>query len=195
MSKEVEAPVVYRFVAPDFRSYVGSVRYGQKRADALARSNKRINTALKEYPAATWFYAVLESFAPGCSDLALRAAEQFHINRLRSWMPEYGFNMFPAVAEITSSEQRAQASADRKRARAEWLRWLNEGGEELRSRCSAEEWAAIQAEARALHEQERAERRAERQRRKAHRLWLSRLQSWQRKQPELTRYFQRARRP
>lgn len=175
MSKEVEAPVVYRFVAPDGRSYVGSVRYGQKRAATLVRSNKQIDTALKEYPAATWFYEVLESFAPGCSELGLRSAEQQHIERLRSWMPEYGFNMHPAVAEIASSEQRAQVCADRKRAHAEWLRWLHEGGEELRSRFSAEQWAAVQAEARALREQERAERRAERQKRKAHRLWLSRL--------------------
>jgi hypothetical protein len=173
MSKEVEAPIVYRFVAPDGRSYVGSVRHGQNRAVALARSNRRIDTALKEYPAATWFFEVLENFARGCSDLDLRAAEQRHIARLRTWMPEYGFNMHPAVAKMASSEQCAQVCADRKRARAEWLRWLNEGGEELRLRFGAEQWAAIQAEARALHEQEHAERRRKRDEVRARRAKLT----------------------
>jgi hypothetical protein len=162
MSKE-EAPVVYRYVAPDGRSYVGSVRHGQKRSVALARTNTRIRTALKDYPAATWFYEVLESFAPGCSDLALRVAEQRHIERLRTWMPEYGFNMCPTVAEIASSEQRAQFAADHKRACAETAKWMSEGSEEFWSQFSPEERAVMETQFRADFEQERAERRHKRE--------------------------------
>jgi hypothetical protein len=143
MSKEIEAPVVYRFVAPDGRSYVGSVRYGKSRAGALARGNTRICIALKDYPAATWRYEVLESFAPGCGELELRSAEQWHTDRLRTLMPEHGFNMFPAVAE--NSEQRAQY----KRARAEAAKWLNEVSEKFWSRFSAEQRAEMQAQFRA----------------------------------------------
>jgi hypothetical protein len=159
MSKEVEAPVVYRFVAPDGRSYVGSVRCGQKRAVALARSNARIRTALKDYPAATWFYEVLESFAPGCSKLALRAAEQWHIDQLRSWTPENGFNLAPAAPVIASLEHRAFYSAHWKRARAETFKQISEAYEKRLSLLSAEQRAEMEAQRRAFIEQERAERR------------------------------------
>jgi hypothetical protein len=153
MSKEVEeAPIVYRFIAPDGRSYVGSVRYGQNRAGSLARGNTRIGIALKDYPATTWRYEELQSFAPGCSERELRSAEQRHIDRLQTLMPEHGFNMLPAVAE--SSEQRAQYY---KRAHAEAAKWLNEISEQFWSRFSVEQRAEMEAQMRADMKRERAE--------------------------------------
>jgi hypothetical protein len=85
----------------------------------IARTNKRIDAALKDYPRETWSYEELQRLDPGCSDLELRAAEQRHIERLRSWMPEYGFNLAPAVWGIACPEQREQFSADVKRQHAE----------------------------------------------------------------------------
>ena len=113
-------PAVYRWIAPDGRSYVGSTVHVSIRADhGIARTNKRLDEALKEYPFETWTYEVLERLNPTCSESELREAEQRHINRLRSWMPEHGFNPGYAAAELACSEHRAQYSADIKRAAAE----------------------------------------------------------------------------
>ena len=40
---------------------------------------------------------MLEELTPGCSEQAMRHAEQRHIERLRSWDRRHGFNMHPAV--------------------------------------------------------------------------------------------------
>ncbi len=105
------SPAVYRWVAPDGRSYVGSTVHSFIRHTVgLDRKNRRIDAALKEYPQETWAYEVLEQLDPECSEAELRLAEQQHIERLRTWMPEYGFNMTPAVLEAASPEHRAQSS-------------------------------------------------------------------------------------
>jgi hypothetical protein len=110
-----ETPAVYRFSAPDGRAYIGSTRHSQVRGDKFARSNNRIAAALKIYPIKMWTYEVLERLEPGCSKLKMRVAEQQHIDLLKTWMPEYGFNISPAVLEMASSEQRLQFSMDCKR--------------------------------------------------------------------------------
>jgi hypothetical protein len=96
------APAVYRFICPDGRSYVGSVSDSRHRngRSGIARSNPWINAALIEHPVETWSYEVLERLPGGwrCSKRELREAEQHHIERLRSWMPEHGFNMQPALS-------------------------------------------------------------------------------------------------
>ena len=112
----IERPVVYCFCCPSGQRYVGSVRHSQDRGSRLGRSNSRIDAALKTYPFETWACKVLEQLEPGCSELKLRTAEQWHINRLKTWMPEYGFNIVPAVIEMATPEQRAQLSIDRQRA-------------------------------------------------------------------------------
>lgn len=90
------APAVYRFVSPDGRSYVGSVKDCRTRAKSgIRRSNSRLKAAYEQYP-------------PGSSELALRKAEQKHINRLRSWSPECGFNILTAVKGRRGPAQRAQ---------------------------------------------------------------------------------------
>jgi len=103
------APAVYRFICPDGRSYVGSVKDCRKRADnGIQRSNSRLLAAFDQYPSETWTYGVLERLPPGCSERKLRRAEQRHIRRLRSWDPKYGFNIYPAVWNQRAVRQRQQ---------------------------------------------------------------------------------------
>jgi hypothetical protein len=91
------APAIYRFICPDGRSYVGGVKDYRHRADnGIARFNLRLDAAFAQYPPETWTFEVLERLSPGCSELKLRRAEQRHINRLRSWDAEHGFNIAPA---------------------------------------------------------------------------------------------------
>ena len=73
----------------------------------LARSNARIDAALARYPAESWSYEVLETLQPGCSEQDLRTAEQKHIDRLRTWEPEHGFNATPAIWDGDGPSQRA----------------------------------------------------------------------------------------
>jgi hypothetical protein len=95
--RRVPAPAVYRFVCPDSRSYVGSVSDIRRReVHGIARSNPWLKAAFERYPPDTFAYEILERFPPGCSE-QLREAEQRHIERLRSWDPECGFNIHPAV--------------------------------------------------------------------------------------------------
>jgi hypothetical protein len=92
-----KAPAVYRFCAPDGRSYVGAVGDSRRRADeGLRRSNARLVAAFEQHPSETWTYEILELLPPGCSLEELRAAEQRHIDRLRSREPDAGFNILRA---------------------------------------------------------------------------------------------------
>lgn len=105
---KLAASIVYRFLSLDSRSYVGSVQDGRKRADeGIGRSNQRLEAAFTQYPPETWVYEVLEHLPPGCSEQTLREAEQRHIDRLRSWLPEFGFNIAPAVWDEDGPMQRA----------------------------------------------------------------------------------------
>jgi hypothetical protein len=63
----------------------------------VARSNARLKAAFKQYPPETFTFEVLEQLPRGRSEQELRAREQHHIDRLRSWSPDFGFNMNPAV--------------------------------------------------------------------------------------------------
>jgi hypothetical protein len=90
-------PAVYRFVCPDGRSYVGAVGNCSGRGDSIQRSNARLLAAFELHPPETWTFEVLEQLPPGCSMQTRREAEQRHIERLRSWLPEFGFNMLPAA--------------------------------------------------------------------------------------------------
>jgi hypothetical protein len=89
--------IVYRYVAPDGRSYVGAVMFDShiRNAHGIKRSNSRLLEAFKQYPPETWAFEVLEQVPP---DLNIREAEQRHINRLRSWDPAAGFNVHPAIS-------------------------------------------------------------------------------------------------
>jgi hypothetical protein len=90
-----KAPAVYRFVCPDGRGYVGSVSDRRNRANrGIGRSNARLAVAFKQYPPETWTYEILELLTPGCSEQELRAAEQRHIDRMRSCEPDAGFNTY-----------------------------------------------------------------------------------------------------
>jgi hypothetical protein len=93
------APAVYRFVSPDGRSYVGGVKDCRNRAKGLQRSNARLLAAFEQHPPETFVYEVLEHLPPRSSERELREAEQRHIDRLRSWSPETGFNIHPAIWE------------------------------------------------------------------------------------------------
>jgi hypothetical protein len=96
--RRVRAPAVYRFVCPDGRSYVGAVTDIRKRdVRGIARSNPWLKAAFERYPPDTFTYEILERLPPGCSIEQLREAEQRHIERLRSWAPESGFNICPAT--------------------------------------------------------------------------------------------------
>ena len=88
---------VYRYVCPDGRSYVGSTGNIRTRdKQGLKRSNLRLDEAFKTYPPETWTFEVLETLPSDCSKQKRLAAEQRHIERLCSWMPKHGFNLFPA---------------------------------------------------------------------------------------------------
>ena len=94
------APVIYRFVCPDDRSYVGSTSYPRDRnLRGLERSNSWLLEAFEKYPPETWSFEVLEKLPYGCSREEMFDAEQRHIERLGSWMKELGFNIYPAVWE------------------------------------------------------------------------------------------------
>jgi hypothetical protein len=91
-------PAVYRFISPDGRSYVGAVT-GIRNRDkyGIYRSNSRLLAAFKQYPPETFVFEVLEKLPYGCSARELNKAEQRHIDRLRSWSPEAGFNIMSAA--------------------------------------------------------------------------------------------------
>jgi hypothetical protein len=96
--KQTRAPAVYRWVCPDGRSYVGAVGNSHRRGDyGIARSNTRMLAAFEQHPPESWTYEVLQQLPPGSSKRELHEAEQRHIDRLRSWEPEFGFNMVPAI--------------------------------------------------------------------------------------------------
>jgi hypothetical protein len=94
-------PIVYRYICPDGRSYVGAVGDGRRRdVYGIKRSNARLLDAFEQFPPETWTFEVLERLPPGHSFQHyrdLREAEQRHIDRLRSWDPVFGFNIQPAI--------------------------------------------------------------------------------------------------
>jgi hypothetical protein len=90
-------PAVYRFIAGDGRSYVGSCADHRERAKSeIGRRNPRLERAFAIYPPETWTFEVLQRLPPASSFEEALAAEQIHIERLRSWHPRHGFNMVPA---------------------------------------------------------------------------------------------------
>lgn len=96
--KGAKDPAVYRFICPDGRSYIGSVKDCRRRGElGIRRSNTRLLAAFKKHPPEKFIYEVLERLPRGCSEQELREAEQRHIDRLRSWSPRAGFNIVPAV--------------------------------------------------------------------------------------------------
>lgn len=106
--RQARAPAVYRFVCPDGRCYIGGVSDSRRRADSgIARSNSRLVVAFERHPPETWVYEVLERLSPGCSKRELHEAEQRHIDRWRSWSPESGFNIYPAIWTGDGPAQRA----------------------------------------------------------------------------------------
>ena len=97
------APAVYRYICPDGRSYVGSVADHRKRSRyPIKRKNERLAEAFKTHPPQTWTFELLEELPPGCLVHELRCVEQSHIDRLRSLMPEHGFNIVPAIGKTSS---------------------------------------------------------------------------------------------
>src|SRR5262245_40732133 len=109
-------PIVYRFVCPDGRSYVGAVADGRKRQKyGIARSNSWLKAAFEIYPPETFTFELLEQLPYGSSEEKLRAREQYHINRLRSWLPEFGFNITPAVWRGNGLAQQAGRARLRER--------------------------------------------------------------------------------
>jgi hypothetical protein len=95
-------PGVYRYICPDGRSYVGSAWFLKLRpVNGLSRSNARIDAALKEYPAETRLFEILEvltGLAAGDIHHGTLAAEQRHIDRLGTLNPDRGINVVSAMA-------------------------------------------------------------------------------------------------
>jgi hypothetical protein len=95
------APGIYKFTCPDGRVYVGGVGDLRRRAaKGIARSNRRLEEAFKQHPPETFVFEVLETLKSGfeCAPGVLNEREQFHIERLQSWLPGRGFNMVPAMS-------------------------------------------------------------------------------------------------
>jgi hypothetical protein len=121
--RAARAPAVYRFVCPDGRSYVGAVTDIRKReVRGIARSNPWLAAAFEQYPPDTFTYEILERLPPGCSRGQLREAEQRHIERLRSWAPESGFNICPATWNGDGPGELAARQRWAEQARAEMKR-------------------------------------------------------------------------
>jgi predicted DNA-binding transcriptional regulator AlpA len=99
-------PAVYRFICPDGRSYVGSrIDCRRRQTEGILPSNKLLREAIAKYPPRTWVYQVLECWpSNGCSRLELRAAEQRHIDQLRTMNPQYGFNIWSALRDAWNGE-------------------------------------------------------------------------------------------
>jgi hypothetical protein len=92
------APIVYRYVCPDGRSYVGFVGDGRDRdRKGICRTNERLRAAFEQHPPETWTFEVLERCA---LDVAMKrcGSEQRWIDELGTWHPERGFNVDPAVS-------------------------------------------------------------------------------------------------
>jgi hypothetical protein len=101
-----KAPVVYRYICPDGRSYVGAVANEQYRfQNGIQRNNPLLREAFTQYPSETWTYEILERLRPGCSEDELRVAENHHINRLRTLDPKYGFNIYPAQSATSRTRR------------------------------------------------------------------------------------------
>ncbi len=108
--RENPNPAVYRFVASDGRCYVGSTgNYKRKPCINIKRRNQR----LLNY-SSTWTFEILEELKRGCTTAKLREAEQKHIERLRSWDPQHGFNMRIASHSKASDASRQQAKIERR---------------------------------------------------------------------------------
>jgi hypothetical protein len=128
------APAVYRFLAPDGRSYVGSRADCRRRErEGIGPNNNRLRAALAIYSADSWTFEILQVLPAGCSDQIRLRAEQHHIDRLRSWDPACGFNIIPANCDAASFQRR---EANRRRMsvittaiRANWYsrraEWVN----------------------------------------------------------------------
>lgn len=114
-----KASVVYRFVCPDGRSYVGSTRDHRERSHrGIQRKNPQLIEAFALHPPKTWTYEVLERLPAGRSRKQRAVAEQRHIDRLRTWAPEHGFNMLAADAtKLRTKEYRMRIST---RASKNW---------------------------------------------------------------------------
>ena len=109
--KGARAAAVYRFVSPDGRSYVGSMKDCRNRAKKLWRSNERLKAAFLKYPPETFRYEVLEHLPRLTPVLEIRRAEQRHIERLHAWTPEAGFNIGPAIRCETNTAEVRHAPA------------------------------------------------------------------------------------
>jgi hypothetical protein len=108
---ERPAPAIYRWVCPDGRSYVGSTgNHHVRKRPRVDRVNRLLRTAFKRYPPEKWTYEILEQLLPHCSRQQLRATEQQHIRRLRSWRPEFCFNINPATWTGDAGRKREYAS-------------------------------------------------------------------------------------
>jgi hypothetical protein len=89
---------VYRFIAPDGRSYVGSCSDSRGRADnGIQRKNQRLLEAFERHPPKTFTFEILERLPPGCTERRLRKAEQRHIDRL----PTLGLTCCPQYRTAT----------------------------------------------------------------------------------------------
>jgi hypothetical protein len=105
--RKARSPAVYRFISPDGRSYVGSVADARHRGGKFGRLNSRIADAIRQFPDSLWHYEVLEHLNPGCQKRERLIAEQRHIDRLRSWSPDGGFNLHPAIWDADGPAQRS----------------------------------------------------------------------------------------
>jgi hypothetical protein len=117
-------PAVYRYVCPDGRSYVGAVANIEERdEDGICRLNPWLAAAFERYPPETFVFEILERLPPGSSKREMREAEQRHIERLRSWSPENGFNIYPAVWDGDGAGQVAARERRGTQVRAQLAAW------------------------------------------------------------------------
>jgi Toprim domain len=107
------APVVYRYICPDGRSYVGSVSDSRNRFnDGIARSNSRLIAACAKYPPQTWTYEILEELRPGCSVRELREAEQRYMELFASLARGNKAAKLRAIREALRTAKRVWLATD-----------------------------------------------------------------------------------
>src|SRR4249920_2896580 len=90
---EQREAIVYAWICPDGRKYIGAVSNGNDRSKRVERRNDRIAEALEKHPENTWKYELLARLPRSKATAYLHTIEQMYIDMYQTMDPRYGFNI------------------------------------------------------------------------------------------------------